>query len=352
MDPHEERSEMEAPNRIRGRRWPRLTLAVAALAAAGVLAACGGDDDDSGDGGDTTGAAADTEPKDIYLNTYAQGIPYFDDWQAGATFQAEELGWSVEAEQGNTTPEQQVQQIENALATQPDAIMLTPIDEESLVPVLRTAQDQGVAVITIGAKTSDPESTITSFVARDNFDLGVTKADYINEQLGGEGKVGIIHGIRGLTFTEEQADAYEQTLADGIEVVDGPYTGGFSADLGLDATANLITANPDLDAIIFDNDDLAAGGVEALKNAGVNLDDIIVVGTDGGEAALDAVEAGEIDMTVNLCGFREGASGVDALNTFYTEGSVDERIVSDVEVFTTENAADLRAELDERIECN
>ncbi|MGI9556828.1 MAG: hypothetical protein ACR2N5_02685 [Solirubrobacterales bacterium] len=95
--------------RIRGRRWPRLTLAVAALAAAGVLVACGGDDDDDDDtgdtGGDTTEAVAESEPRDVYLNTYAQGIPYFDDWQSGATFQAEEYGWSVEAEQGNTTPE-------------------------------------------------------------------------------------------------------------------------------------------------------------------------------------------------------------------------------------------------------
>ncbi|MGI9556829.1 MAG: sugar ABC transporter substrate-binding protein [Solirubrobacterales bacterium] len=244
-----------------------------------------------------------------------------------------------------------MQQIENALATQPDASVLTPIDEEALNPVLNQAVEQGVAVIGIGAKTSDPEA-MTSFVARDNFDLGVTKADYVNEELGGEGKVGIIHGIRGLTFTEEQADAYEETLVEGIEIVDGPYTVGFSADLGLDATANLITANPDLDAIIFDNDDLAAGGIEALKNAGVNLDEILIVGTDGGEAALDLVEAGELDMTVNLCGFREGASGIDALNTFFAEGAVDERIVSEVEVYTTENAAELRAELDERIECN
>ena len=350
---------MEIQKRTQGRRWPKLSLAITMLAAAGILAACGGDDDSTsaeGDaGGETTATDAAVEAKTIYTNTYAQGIPYFDDWQAGAEARAEELGWTVQSEQGNGTPEQQVQQIENALATQPDAIQLTPIDEESLVPVLKQAQEQGVAVITIGAGTSDPDATITSYVARDNFDLGVVKAEYVAEQLGGEGKVGIIHGIRGLTFTEEQADAYEETfaaVAPDIEIVDGPYTGGFSADLGLDAAANLLTSNPDLDAIIFDNDDLAAGGVEAIANAGIDNDAILVIGTDGGEAALDAVEAGEIDMTVNLCGFREGSSGIDALNTFYTDGTVEPRIVSDVEIFTTANAAELRAELDQRIECN
>ncbi len=341
---------------IRGHRLPKLSVAIAVLAAAGLLAACGGDDDsdDSGDTGGEETAAAETEPKSIYLNAYAQEIPYFQDWQAGATFQAEELGWDVTSEFGNVTPEQQVQQVENALVQMPDALVITPIDEESLVPTLRKAADQGIQVVTIGAKVSD-DSLMTSFVARDNFNLGVLSATFVCDALGGEGKVGIIHGIRGLTFTEDKADAFEQTFAEecpGIEVIDGPYVGGFSADLGLDAAANMLTKDPDLDAIIFDNDDLAAGGVEAIRNAGIDLDDIIVTGTDGGEVALDAVEAGEIDYTINLCGFREGASGVSALNTFYTEGSVDPRIVSEVEEYTTENAAALRAELDERIECN
>ena len=109
------------------------------------------------------------------------------------------------------TPEQQVQQVENALVQQPDAIIVTPIDEESLVPVLQQAADQDVAVITLGATVSDPE-VITSFVARDNLHIGRQKAQYVVDQLGGKGKVGIIHGIRGLTFTEEQAKGYEEVL--------------------------------------------------------------------------------------------------------------------------------------------
>ena len=341
---------MEVLTRIRaaGHRWPRFGMAIALLAVTGGLVACGGDDDDDG------GSADSGEPKTIYLNAYAQEIPYFQDWQAGATFQAEEYGWDVSGEFGNVTPEQQVQQIENALVKQPDAIVVTPIDEESLVPVFQKAQEQGVAIVTVGATVSD-ESLVTSFVARDNYNLGVLSAQYVCDQLGGQGKVGIIHGIRGLTFTEDKADAFEDTFAEecpDIEVIDGPYTGGFSADLGLDAASNMLTKDPDLDAIIFDNDDLAAGGVEAIKNAGIDLNDIIVTGTDGGEVALDAVEKGNIDYTINLCGYREGASAVEALKTFYDEGEVNPRIVSEVEEYTTENATEKRAELDERIECN
>jgi ABC-type sugar transport system substrate-binding protein len=321
-----------------GRRaWPAL-LVIAVLALTGGLAACGGDDDNGGGG--------DGEARNVYLNAYAKEIQFFRDWHDGATARAEELGWTVESEFGNTTPEQQVQQVENAIVQQPDAIIITPIDEESITPALRQAKDQGIEVITLGATVGD-DSVPTSFVARDNVQLGRDKAQFVVDELGGKGKIGIIHGIRGLTFSEQQNEGYQEVLSENpdIEVIDGPFAGGFTADLGLSTTENLLTANPDLDGIIYDNDDLALGGVEAVKGRGINLDEFLILGTDGGAAAIDAVERGDLDMTISLCGFREGISAVDTLNTFFEEGDVDDRVVSHVEQFTTENAAEKRAEL-------
>jgi ABC-type sugar transport system substrate-binding protein len=323
------------------RRTPHRFAALAAIAAVALatgLAACGDDDDDGG--------GADGEAQTVYLNAYAQEIPYFRDWHRGAEARAQELGWTTESEYGNTTPEQQVQQVENAIVQQPDAILITPIDEDSITPALRQAKEQGIAIITIGATVGD-DTVPTSFVARDNVQIGRDKAQFVVDELGGQGKVGIIHGIRGLTFSEDQAKGYEEVLSEnpGIEVVDGPYAGGFSADLGLDTTQNLLTANPDLDAIIYDNDDLALGGVEAAKGRGIQPDEIVIVGTDGGEAALDAVARGDIDMTISLCGYREGASGIDTLNTFLEDGEVEPRVVSHVEEFTTDNVEQKREEL-------
>jgi ABC-type sugar transport system substrate-binding protein len=311
---------------------------VVVLSLFGGLAACGDDDDDGGGG--------DGEARTVYMNAYAQEIPYFRDWHRGAEAQAEELGWTTESEFGNTTPEQQVQQVENAIVTQPDAIVITPIDEESVTPALLQAKEQGIAVITVGATVGD-DSVPDSFVARDNVQIGRDKAQFVVDELGGQGKVGIIHGIRGLTFSEDQAQGYEEVLSENpdIEVVDGPYAGGFSADLGLDTTQNLLTANPDLDAIIYDNDDLALGGVEAAKGRGIQPDEIVMVGTDGGEAALDAVARGDIDMTISLCGYREGASAIDTLNTFFEDGEVEPRVVSHVEEFTTANVEQKSEEL-------
>jgi len=332
--------------------WSRLiaVLAILVLAALGA-GACGGDDDGgSAGGGSSTGeSAAGGGSKTVYLNAYAKEIQYFRDWHEGATARAEELGWKVEGEYGNLTPEQQVQQVQNQIVKQPDVMLITPMDEKSLEPVLRQAKDAGIKIITIGATVAD-DSIPDAFVARENYDLGVEKAKFVIDALGGKGKVGIIHGIRGLTFSEEQKKGYADTLkGSGLQVVDGPFAGGFSSDLGLDATQNMLTPNPDLDAIIYDNDDLALGGIQAAKERNIAMDDILILGTDGGSAALDVVKKGDLDMTISLCGYKEGISAIDtAVKVF--EGNAEKRVVSHVETFTPDNIEEKQASM-QREDC-
>ena len=326
-------------------RWARLVTMLAVVALAFGVVACGDDDEETSGGGASTSESAGGESKKVYLNAYAKEIQYFRDWHEGATARAEELGWTVESEYGNLTPEQQVQQVQNQIVKQPDVMIITPMDEKSLEPVLREARNAGIKVVTVGATVSD-ESLVDSFVARENYDLGVEKAQFVIDELGGKGKVGIIHGIRGLTFSEEQKKGYADTLeGSGLEVVDGPFAGGFSSDLGLDTTQNLLTKNQDLDAIIYDNDDLALGGIQAAKERDIAMDDILILGTDGGSAALEVVEKGDLDMTISLCGYREGISAIDTAQKVF-EGGAEKRVVSHVETFTPDNIAEKQASLD------
>ncbi len=335
----------------RRRRCWRLLAALAMMALAVGVAACGGDDEQSS-APQGTDQGAQVQDRKIYLNAYAQEVQYFRDWHDGAMARAKELQWEVDSEFGNATPEQQVQQVQNAIVKQPDAILVTPIDEKSLEPVLRQAKDAGITVLTVGASVSD-ESIADSFVARSNYDLGVEKAKYVVDQLNGKGRVAIVRLIRGLSFTEDQGRGYTDVLSKepGIEVVDDPYAGGVSSDVGLKATANLLTANRDIDAIIFDADDIALGGIRAVKERGIAMDDILLIGTDGGDQALKSVAQGDLDMTISLCGYAEGLSAVDLLNDKWVENKqIPKRVVSKVELFTTENVEEKRASL-EREDC-
>jgi ABC-type sugar transport system substrate-binding protein len=162
-----------------------------------------------------------------------------------------------------------------------------------------------------------------TFVGTEYEAVGKQKAQFIVDALGGRGKVAVIHGIRGLHFTEGQwADGAVPVFEanPGITLIDGGYTGQFTTDAGLAATENLLTANPDLNAIYFDNDDLALGGVLALQQRGISLDDIVVIGTDGGSPAREAVAAGELDMTISICGYATGVRAVEVLTSFLRDG--------------------------------
>jgi ABC-type sugar transport system substrate-binding protein len=314
-----------------------------------VLAACGGSDSSSSSSSTDSGSSSSSgsskaQGARVYMNQYSQGIQYFRDKNDGFIEAANKAGMKPDTEYGNSTPEQQVQQVQNALTKQPKAIVITPIDAKSLEPVLRQAKSQSIPVFTVGANVSDP-SLYTSFIAATNYDVGKQKAEYVVKKLGGKGKVGIIHGIRGLTFSEDQAKAFTDVFktAPGIQVVDGGYAGGFASDLGLAKTQSLLTRDPNLDAIIYDADDITLGGIQAIAAAGISNDKIVVVSTDGNEAALKAVEQGKIDMTVSLCGYAQGYQIVDAVTKTLNGETVPNRIQSKTQEFTTENIKALSA---------
>ena len=58
---------------------------------------------------------------------------------------------------------------------------------------------------------------------------------------------------------------------------------------------NLLQAHPDVKAVFSQNDEMALGAIEAIKASGK---DIVVVGFDGNDDAVEAVKNGELAATV------------------------------------------------------
>jgi ABC-type sugar transport system substrate-binding protein len=319
-----------------------ITSTVGAIACVLMLAACGGSDDKAGGSEGKGGAGGAAEGASVYNNQYSQGIQYFRDKNDGFLEAAKKAGMKPSSDFGDGTPERQVQQVQNALTKQPKAIVITPIDAKSLEPVLREAKGQGIKIFTVGANVSD-ESIYESFIAVTNYNMGKQKAEYVVKKLGGKGTVGIIHGIRGLTFSEDQAKAFKDVLSKepGIKVVDGGYAGGFASDLGLAKTQSLLTREPNIDAILYDADDITLGGIQAIQARGIPNDKIVVVSTDGNAAALKAVRQGRIDMTVSLCGYAQGHEIVDVVTKALNGEDVPKRVESKTVEYTTDNIEEL-----------
>jgi ABC-type sugar transport system substrate-binding protein len=332
------------PSLTRSRRVRTLAASAAVLAA---LSACSNSADADGGGG---GGGGDGDLT-LEMNVYSRSLPYFQDMIRGIQEVAEADGVTVDVTYGETDPQLQFDQLENALSTSPDGLLVVPVDPAALIPVISQASTGGIPVVTLANDLEeDGHDFQLAHVGQEYVEVGRQKAQYIVDQLGGQGTVGYIHGIRGLSFSESQAQGAMEVFAQnpGITLIDGPYAGEFSSDAGLTATENVLTANPDVDALYFDNDDIALGGILAAQQRNIPMEEILIIGTDGGAPALEAVGAGELDMTISLCGYATGRTGAETLIAYLRDGTEPaERFVTvDALTITTDSLAEAQATID------
>jgi ribose transport system substrate-binding protein len=267
---------------------------------------------DSGQGAQNESGGAESG---IAVSLYTREIVYYQRMADGIQAAADERGIDVSFSYANSDPATQYDQLENAILKQPAGILVAPIDSEAMVPVLTSANEKGIPVVTTGNNLVEEAQDIQrAFVGHDHSKTGEMKGQYLAEKLNGTGKIGMIHAVRGLYFTDAQTQAAKKVFEKypGITVVDEQYAGSFSTDDALVATQNMLSRFPDLDALYFDADDLAIGGVQAVQEAG-RTGSIAIIGTDGTEPGVDAVRAGSMASTVLLCSYAEGYRALNVL---------------------------------------
>jgi ABC-type sugar transport system substrate-binding protein len=325
----------------------RPLAAIAAATALGLgAAACGSSSNSSSSGTSSsattsTGSGTSAKKRTIAVNMYTREIPYFQQIVDGVNARAKQLGWTVKTSWGQFDPQLQFNQVQNAIVSHPDALILAPIDKQAPIPVVEQAASSKVDVVTVADDlAAKGQAAELAYVGVQYEALGHQKAKWIADQLHGKGTVVIIHGIRGLDFTEAQGKgaAAEFKNDPGIKVINGPYTGALTADKGLATTQNVLTKNPKVDALYFDNDDIALGGIQAAKERGMDLKKLIIIGTDGGPPALKAVKAGDLDYTISLCGYATGLRAIDVLNDKLNAGKSPAKFVPiTTQAFTPSN---------------
>jgi len=88
---------------------------------------------------------------------------------------------------------------------------------------------------------------------------------------------------------------------------------------------------------------MAIGAIQALKAAGVSMDDVIVVGIDATQDGLAAMAAGDLDATVFQNAKGQSASAVDTAVSLVRGESVKKNVWVPFELVTPKNMADYAA---------
>ncbi|ETX30838.1 D-ribose ABC transporter substrate-binding protein [Roseivivax isoporae] len=210
---------------------------------------------------------------------------------------AEELGYeaTVAAHKGDTNVESNL--IDAAITNGAKAIILDPANADGSVGVVRKATEAGIPVFLVNAEINESGIAIAQLVSN-NAQGAAIGAVQFQSLVGDTAKY--------VEFFGNPADNNAATRSNGYETVLSQYPGlekvaeevaNWDRTQGYNKMQSIIQANPEIDAVISGNDEMALGAIAALKEAGM-LDGMIVGGFDGSPDAVEAVKAGEMAYTV------------------------------------------------------
>jgi len=190
-------------------------------------------------------------------------------------------------------------QIKDFIVKKAAAIVMSPCDSKSIIPVVREANAAGIPVFTVDIPCNEPGVTIATQVATDNEGGGREAGDAMIEALGDAGgRIAILHfkqaescqlRVKGFRAV---IDAHNASAPSRIDVVT-ELESNAAKDGGYKAMEDALQAFPDLRGVFAINDPAALGARAALEKAG-KAGQVRIVGFDGQPEGKEAIRDGLI----------------------------------------------------------
>lgn len=229
----------------------------------------------------------------------------------------------------------QLQQVETFISQKVDAIIMQPQEQEACSPAIDKAKAAGIPIINCNSLTiTEPDA----YVGSNDSESAEIAMTYIAEQLGGKGNVLMMHGHPGQTAEVKRTEGAMDILAQNPDMtLLDEQTADWDRAEAMTLMENWIQAYGDqINAVFFQNDEMALGALNALVQAG-KKDNVLVVGVDAIDDALQSVKDGKMDATVyqDCKGQAEGA--IEAAYKLAKGESVEKEILIPFILVTTEN---------------
>jgi ribose transport system substrate-binding protein len=183
-------------------------------------------------------------------------------------------------------PNKQANDVDDLIAQDVDVIVMLPIESAALSPVGQKVKDAGIPLVIVDRELENDAATVV--VKGDNEGIGVNAGKYFVEKLNGKGKVVEITGPPS-SVTEQRGAGFKEAMeSTDIEVV-ASQSGDFSTEKSLEVMQNILQAHPEIDAVFTQDDGMALGVLQAIKEAG-RKDIQFVTGAGGGKAVFEDIK--------------------------------------------------------------
>ena len=167
-------------------------------------------------------------------------------------------------ESADTDVAGQIQQLQNLMAKNVDAILVNPGDVSGLNATLQEAIDKGIIVISVDQELDVPN---VYNVGIDQKEWAKTSAKWLADKLGGKGNIVEIEGFPGHPANVARMEGVDEVFADYPDIkVLAKDTGKWDEATGQQVMSNFLASYPNLDGY-WTQDGMAIGALQAVMAA-------------------------------------------------------------------------------------
>lgn len=263
--------------------------------------------------------------------------PYYKYGFDGAEMMGKAMGVEVLGYISDMKAERELASVEDAITEGVDGIVLMSVSSTAMTSSINKADEAGVPIFMIFGYNEDLLDKMVGTVQADCNLSGSIIGEWVASNIP-EGEVAVIMGLPGRGDAECYRDAFQREMEKNpnLELV-ASVPGDWNRQKAFDQMQNLITSNPDLKAVFVQNEDMSLGAIQALKQAGME-DQVVIVSQNGAPYGLESIAEDGIMATVGWSPSQEAALAMRMLVENLRGGPQDFKLtITPMKVITKDN---------------
>lgn len=233
--------------------------------------------------------------------------------------------------------DRQLEQIQEMIDEKVDAIFISPVDFDKIIPIVEEARNKGIVIFFVDTEVYD-DSLADGIVVSDNYLAGKLCAQYLMEQKD-MAKILILEHNR-TKSGNDRVKGFEDAIKgnDNYVIVDKENAEG-QLEIAMPITRDVQEDGLSFDTVFAINDLSALGAMAALKDSG-RLSTVDVLGVDGAPEAKAMIKENLMMATSAQYPTKIGDLAIDQVYKIFANEPYEKKILVDVNLITKDNIED------------
>ena len=263
---------------------------------------------------------ASAEGEKIAFSVPSLGFPFFVHMQKQFNEEAAAQGVEVINYDGQNQTTKQTADLEAAIISGVDGVVISPSDSVAMAPAIRQAVEAGIPVVTIDRRVEGVDGLL-GHVGADNVKGGEAQGNLIVEMFPDGATIVNLQGQPGSSPAIDRNQGVHNVLdgmSDKYPFV-AEQTANFAREEGASVTEAILAGLDEIpDVIVAANDDMALGAMQVVQEQGL---DIAIIGFDALPEALAAIRDGALTATIEQMPGGQSRGALNAMIEFLRNGT-------------------------------